>query len=330
MYIIDVSQSVEHDHPHAFDFLRSDLTNIAAFFRKCSAGSVRVLGLRKAFEFVTWGDVGEGRFVAEGGEGAEGEGADEEREREKRRWEQAQWERCLGEWLDAGAGAGQAEDDEDDDNEAKPNAVEEGETELVDEFASTAIDRPAAASSSSSAPRPAKSSASSAAGPSSAKHANKTRRSPQFSADLPADARELDAAQDDLVFKSAYIPRSLADVWDPERDVDAVNRGEGSALEYVRAGGVGIVGVTEGEEGAEDGSASGSDDDDDDDSDSDDEEDADGKPRPPKPLRGHRNEDRDAKKARKKAAKDEAAEKRKTKMPKKVKKRKVNQGKHDR
>ena len=26
--IIDVSQSVEHDHPHAFDFLRADLRNV--------------------------------------------------------------------------------------------------------------------------------------------------------------------------------------------------------------------------------------------------------------------------------------------------------------
>ena len=27
-YIIDVSQSVEHDHPHALEFLRKDCTNI--------------------------------------------------------------------------------------------------------------------------------------------------------------------------------------------------------------------------------------------------------------------------------------------------------------
>jgi serine/threonine-protein kinase RIO1 len=30
---IDVSQSVEHDHPSAFDFLRKDCENICAFFR---------------------------------------------------------------------------------------------------------------------------------------------------------------------------------------------------------------------------------------------------------------------------------------------------------
>lgn len=33
LYIIDVSQSVEHDHPHALEFLRSDCNNITKFFR---------------------------------------------------------------------------------------------------------------------------------------------------------------------------------------------------------------------------------------------------------------------------------------------------------
>ena len=28
LYMIDVSQSVEHDHPHALEFLRTDCTNI--------------------------------------------------------------------------------------------------------------------------------------------------------------------------------------------------------------------------------------------------------------------------------------------------------------
>lgn len=32
LIIIDVSQSVEHDHPHAFDFLRKDCQNISEFF----------------------------------------------------------------------------------------------------------------------------------------------------------------------------------------------------------------------------------------------------------------------------------------------------------
>ncbi|KAJ7338509.1 hypothetical protein JRQ81_012411 [Phrynocephalus forsythii] len=50
VYIIDVSQSVEHDHPHALEFLRKDCANINDFFRKYS---VAVMTVREFFEFVT-------------------------------------------------------------------------------------------------------------------------------------------------------------------------------------------------------------------------------------------------------------------------------------
>jgi len=49
-YIIDVSQSVEHDHPHAIEFLRKDLTNVTEFFRK---RNVPTMTIRELFEFVT-------------------------------------------------------------------------------------------------------------------------------------------------------------------------------------------------------------------------------------------------------------------------------------
>ena len=49
LFIIDVSQSVEHDHPSAFDFLRSDIKNVEDFFAKMG---VRCLGLRRCFEFI--------------------------------------------------------------------------------------------------------------------------------------------------------------------------------------------------------------------------------------------------------------------------------------
>jgi RIO kinase 1 len=42
-YFIDVSQSVEHDHPHALEFLRKDLVNVNDFFRR---KGVAVLGLK--------------------------------------------------------------------------------------------------------------------------------------------------------------------------------------------------------------------------------------------------------------------------------------------
>lgn len=48
--MIDVSQSVEHDHPHAFDFLRNDIKNAEDFFAK---RGVTTIGLRRAFDFIT-------------------------------------------------------------------------------------------------------------------------------------------------------------------------------------------------------------------------------------------------------------------------------------
>lgn len=50
MYIIDVSQSVEHDHPHASEFLRKDLANVTDYFAK---KGVRVMSLMDLFSFVT-------------------------------------------------------------------------------------------------------------------------------------------------------------------------------------------------------------------------------------------------------------------------------------
>lgn len=48
--MIDVSQSVERDHPHAFDFLRSDIQNGDDFFAR---RGVTTLGLTKTFHYVT-------------------------------------------------------------------------------------------------------------------------------------------------------------------------------------------------------------------------------------------------------------------------------------
>jgi RIO kinase 1 len=48
---IDVSQSVEDDHPMALDFLRRDCLNINEFFER--AGVSVVLGLRELFDYVT-------------------------------------------------------------------------------------------------------------------------------------------------------------------------------------------------------------------------------------------------------------------------------------
>ncbi|GJQ74979.1 hypothetical protein Trydic_g9604 [Trypoxylus dichotomus] len=50
LYIIDVSQSVEHDHPHALDFLRKDCTNVTEFFRR---KEVATMSIKQLFDFIT-------------------------------------------------------------------------------------------------------------------------------------------------------------------------------------------------------------------------------------------------------------------------------------
>lgn len=50
LFIIDVSQSVEHDHPHALDFLRKDCTNITDYFKK---KDVATLNIKQLFDFIT-------------------------------------------------------------------------------------------------------------------------------------------------------------------------------------------------------------------------------------------------------------------------------------
>lgn len=197
LYIIDVSQSVEQDHPHAFDFLRSDVRNVESFFT--GRPGVKALGVRRCFEFIT-----RERVVAEGKEETD--------------------EQALSRWIEEG---GQDEDDE------------EGQTE--------------------------------------------------------------DKEADDAVFMKSYIPRTLNEVYDPERDIAAVKRGEGEKLIYADTIGLikrqeeevtpGKPGVHFGDEKAEDEEQS-SDDEDEDQSG----EDGEDKPFEERQPRGHRNEDKEVKK----------------------------------
>lgn len=50
LYIIDVSQSVEHDHPRSLEFLRMDIKNVGDFFRR---QGVDTLADRAIFDFIT-------------------------------------------------------------------------------------------------------------------------------------------------------------------------------------------------------------------------------------------------------------------------------------
>ena len=51
LYVIDVSQSVESDHPHGFEFLRKDCTNITVFFGR--RHNVCTMTVKELFDFIT-------------------------------------------------------------------------------------------------------------------------------------------------------------------------------------------------------------------------------------------------------------------------------------
>eukprot|EP00188_Purpureofilum_apyrenoidigerum_P003449 Plantae.Rhodophyta-Purpureofilum_apyrenoidigerum.ctg3606.p1 GENE.Plantae.Rhodophyta-Purpureofilum_apyrenoidigerum.ctg3606~~Plantae.Rhodophyta-Purpureofilum_apyrenoidigerum.ctg3606.p1 ORF type:complete len:478 (+),score=119.58 Plantae.Rhodophyta-Purpureofilum_apyrenoidigerum.ctg3606:156-1589(+) len=60
LIIIDVSQSVEHEHPHALDFLRRDCYNVNDYFHRQSIETLRTKAL---FDFVTSLKIQEGTEV---------------------------------------------------------------------------------------------------------------------------------------------------------------------------------------------------------------------------------------------------------------------------
>ncbi|CAJ1408743.1 unnamed protein product [Effrenium voratum] len=55
LYIIDVSQSVESDHPHALDFLKRDCVNVNSFFGKRMLSEV--IPVKRLFDFVVTRDL---------------------------------------------------------------------------------------------------------------------------------------------------------------------------------------------------------------------------------------------------------------------------------
>ena len=52
VYVIDVSQAVEHDHPNALAFLRKDCENALLFFRRAGVANARATTLALLFDFV--------------------------------------------------------------------------------------------------------------------------------------------------------------------------------------------------------------------------------------------------------------------------------------
>ncbi|KAL7420702.1 Serine/threonine-protein kinase rio1 [Cryptotrichosporon argae] len=176
LYIIDVSQSVEHDHPAAFDFLRSDIRNVEDYFVRRSGGETRTLGVRRTWEFVVGADIG---LTPEQEQGDEGE---------ERLFD------VIRDWI-----------------ERAPT-----------ETASAGADEPAA---SGPIGAPAQAGQAGAVG---------------ADTDAHADAARNRKETDDNVFMASYIPRSLADVYDPERDIDVMKAGGADALIYAGVTGLSI------------------------------------------------------------------------------------------
>ncbi|CAA7261589.1 unnamed protein product [Cyclocybe aegerita] len=261
-WIIDVSQSVEHDHPSAFDFLRNDIRNVEDFFGRLG---VKCLGLRRCFDFVTREKLTD-----------EEETTDEDN---------------LRTWLATAA-------------EEISQKQNQEDVDKVDD-----------------------------------------------TGELESSLRE-DTAHEDSVFLHSFIPRTLNEIYDPERDVEKFKRGDnliyadtiglvpapdnGTGLSMDRTkNAAGEVPVStpkvhfEGLQEAGDKKADvseGSEEEDEDVSEDDEESEEKGNSKEgfvEKKPRGHRHEDKETKKERKKAVKAEAKEKRKHKMPKAEKKRLV-------
>ena len=150
LWIIDVSQSVEHDHPAAFDFLRNDIKNMEDFFGRLG---VRCLGLRRCFDFVTKAKL--------------------------------------------------CEDDGTSDEDVLKRWLEEETTDICEDESGKGINLEGT-----------------------------------HNID-PKSQKPEDARHEDSVFLRSFIPRTLNEVYDPERDVEKVRRGDTDGLIYAET--IGLV-----------------------------------------------------------------------------------------
>lgn len=188
LYVIDVSQSVEHDHPHALDFLRADITNIEEFWAK---RGVKTLGLRRTFEFIVSDAATLGLSAQESSKDA--------------RLQDGPQIGILNSPQSQPTNDTSESSTKDNASEThalladglkykKDDSYEEMECLLLEWL---------------------------------------TQDPPETTQSLEASASPpIDAAQEDAVFRSSYIPRNLTEVVDPERDVNILARGEGKTLIY--------------------------------------------------------------------------------------------------
>ncbi|GAA5960594.1 hypothetical protein JCM3765_005869 [Sporobolomyces pararoseus] len=251
LWIIDVSQSIEQEHPAAFDFLRADIKNAEEWF---SRRGVRTLGLRKTFGFVTGDSWIKDR---------------EETDDDVR----IEIERLL---------ARNEEEQDEEKEQEEPSRLEETAGDIAQAKEKALLNN------------------------------NKGRDS----------NKKRDTESDEAVFAQSYIPRALDDVYDPERDVQRVLRGEGSDLIYADITGVAKIHRQENqEEGAlgESGSDGEGESDEDDEESGEEGENGEKERRP----RGKKHEDKEEKKKRRQEVKEKNREKRATKMSKAEKARRM-------
>ena len=213
LWIVDVGQSVEHDHPKSLEFLRKDITNVSRFF---SDRGVNTLSERSAFGFITSQDLPLDKI---------------------------------------------------------------GIATTLEQLCSTRSDE---------------------------------------------SGYDAEKQVDNEVFRNQYIPQTLEQVYDIERDVDQVAQGDGDALVYRNLLADKVVpAITTANNNVslptEDGDLAETVHDSSTDSES-----ADTDPFAKKTPRGKRFEDKTTKKEHKKQIKEEKREKREHKMPKKVKKKLIN------
>lgn len=272
LYIIDVSQSVEQDHPYAFDFLRADITHVDDYFSK--KGGIKTLGLRKTFEWIV-----------------------------------------------------------------RPSTKPQEHSNGIDESTGRAVTYKTDESTLDSACKIVNSLQTLASGPFS--KVEIIPRPPGESDDeltreallliknhqeeITTQKEDELLAEDQAVFRQAYIPQTLNEVFDPERDIEKKNQGKGDDVIYANVIGMDNKGDEKRQNASQSmeesqSSSSGSANDSESEGEGEGNENGDLKQKTP---RGHRHEDRDAKKERKKEAKEVARERRKNKMPKAEKKKRM-------
>lgn len=132
---------------------------------------------------------------------------------------------------------------------------------------------------------------------------------------------EINTIEDEIFMKS-YIPTTLDEVIDIDRDTLIVEEGGGRNLVYADLLGTGVTTSIQQLDINDESEQEDSEQDSDEDDSESDSEDENGE-RKPRTPRGKKNEDKDDKKDRKKKTKEEARERRKHKLPKAEKKRKI-------